>query len=55
MNLVAIAQFFHITCIAIMDYIIASGKQDGLLRLISYHYDMIEINGCSILYLHFML
>ncbi len=55
MNPIAVAQFFHITCIAIMDHLIASGRQDGLLGPISHHYDVVEINSRGMLHLHCML
>ncbi len=55
MNLIAVAQFFHITCIAIMDHLIASSKQDGLQGPISDHYGVVETNGRGMLHLHCML
>ena len=54
-NLVAITQFFYITCIAIMDHLIVSGRQDGFLGPISHHYGIVEINGRNMLHLHCML
>ena len=55
MNPVAVAQFFHITCVAIMDHLMASGRQDGLLGPISHHYGVVETNGRGMLHLHCML
>ena len=55
MNPVAVAQFFHITCIAIIDYLIASGRQNSLLGPISHHNSILETNGHSMLYLHCIL
>lgn len=52
MNLVAIVQFFHI---AIIDHLMASGRQNGLLEPISHHYNLVETNGRGILYLHYIL
>lgn len=53
-NLVVIAQFFHITCIVIINYLIAFGKQDGVLGPICHHYDVVETNGRSTLHLHYI-
>lgn len=55
MNPVVVAQFFHIICATIINHLLASGRQDGLLRLISHHYDVVKTNGRSILHLHCML
>ena len=55
MNTLAIAQFFYITCIAIMDHLMVSGKQESLLRPISHHYGVIETNGYGMLHLHYIL
>ena len=55
MNPIAVAQFFHITCIAIVDHLIASGRQNGLLGPISHHYGIIKINGHGVFHLHYIL
>ena len=49
MNPVIVAQFFHITCVAIMDHLMTSRRQDNLLGPISHHYGVIETNSRSIL------
>ena len=33
----------------------ASGRQNGLLGPISHHYNLVETNGHSMLYLHYIL
>ena len=55
MNPITIAQFFHITCVDIMDHLVASNRQNGLLEPISHHYGIVKINGRSMLHLHCML
>ncbi len=55
MNLVALVQFFDITCVTILDHLIASGRQDSFLRPISHHYSIVEINGHSMFHLYCML
>lgn len=54
-NPTTIAQFFHITDIAIMNYLIAFSRKNDLLRLISHHYAIVEINTYSILHLYYIL
>lgn len=55
MNLVAIAQFFYIICITIMDHVIIFGRQDDLLGPIFYYYGIVETNNSGILQLHCIL
>lgn len=55
MDPIAIALFFYITYIAIIDYLIASDRYDGHLRSIYHHYSIVKINNCNILYLHYIL
>lgn len=55
MNFLAITQFFHITYIAIMDYLLTSERQNNLVRPIFYYYSIIKINGRNMLYLYYML
>lgn len=55
MNFVTVAQFFHITCVVIMDHFIVSIKQDSFLGPISHYYYVVETNGRGILYLHYIL
>ncbi len=55
MNPVAVAQFFHITCVAIINHLIAPNRQNDLLEPISHHYGVVKTNGCGILHLHYML
>lgn len=51
-NPVAVAQFFHILCVTIIDHLLASSRQNGYLGAISYHYGIVETNTHSILHLH---
>lgn len=55
MNLIVVAQFFHITCIAIINHFIAFGRLDDLQGPISYHDDVVERNSCNMLHLHSIL
>ena len=55
MNLVTVTQFFYIICVAMIDHLMASERQDGLLGPISHHYSIVETNGRSILHLYCML
>ena len=55
MNSVAIVQFFHIICVIIMDHLLASGRQNGVLGPIFHHYDVVETNSRNMLHLHYML
>ncbi len=55
MNPITVAQFFHITCITIIDHLIVSGRQDSLLGLIFYHYGIVETNSHGMLHLYCML
>lgn len=52
MNSISITEFFHIICIAIIDYFIISGRENGVLRLISHYYSIRKTNSGSMLYLH---
>ncbi len=54
-NPVAVAQFFYILCVTIIDHLIASGRQNSLLGLISHHYGVVETNGHDMLHLHCMV
>lgn len=54
MNPIAITQFFYITYVVITDHLIISNKHDDFLEPIFYHYDIVKINGCNILHLHYM-
>lgn len=55
MNPVTIVQFFHITCVTIIDHLLASGKQNRLPRPIFHYYGGVGTNGCSVFPLHDML
>ncbi len=55
MNLVAIAQFFYITYITIMNHLIASSRQDSLLGPIFHHYSIVETNSRGMLHMNYML
>lgn len=54
-NFVAIALFFHINCVAIIDYLLAFERQNCLLGPIFHHYGVVEFNGRSMLYLHYIV
>lgn len=54
-NSIVVIQFFHITYINIIDYLIAFKKQDDFLRFIFYYYSIIKINNYGIFYLYYML
>lgn len=55
MNSVAVAQFFYITCVAIIDHLLTSEKQNGLLGQIFHHYSIVKTNSRNIPHLHCML
>lgn len=46
-NPIVVAQFFCITYITIIDYLLIFKKQNNLLKLIFHYYDIVEINGHS--------
>lgn len=53
---VAIAKFFHIIYKAVLLFLFISRSCNrSLLRLILTYIDIIKINGCSILYLHYLV
>lgn len=54
-NTIVIVQFFHITCIAIMDHLIAFGRQNSYLEPIFHHYSVLETNDYGIFYLYYIL
>lgn len=56
MNLVAIAQFFHVTYIGIFKYLlVAESIENELVKLISTYYRMVERNSQGILYLYCLM
>ena len=54
-NPIAVAKFFHIIYVAIINHLIVSDRQDGLLGSISHYYGVVEINGRGMLHLQFIL
>ena len=55
-NPVTIAKFFHIICNAIFIFLFDAGqKEGGFLRPILNYFGIIEINGCGILHLYYLV
>lgn len=55
MNLITVSQFFYITGITIINYLLVFGKQDSFLGSIFHYYSVMVTNGRSMLYLHYIL
>lgn len=53
-NLGAIAKYFYIICIIIIDHLIVFGKLNGFVKPIFYCYNVMEINELSILHLRYI-
>ncbi|CRG92819.1 hypothetical protein PISL3812_09888 [Talaromyces islandicus] len=52
-NPVAVAEFFHHTCDAVLDGLLASGRGGtGILGDVSNHYGVVDTNGRGMLHLH---
>lgn len=55
MNPIAITQFFHIICIAIINHLLVFKKQNSFLKRICDYYSNVETNSRNIFYLHYIL
>jgi hypothetical protein len=55
-NPVAVAQFFHYTCKAILDNLLATGSgETGILGDLSNYFGVVETNGRGMLHLHTLI
>lgn len=55
-NLVTITQFFKAKYTSIFKYfLVARFTKNNLLRSIFIHFDIVEVNGKEILYLHYFM
>lgn len=56
MNPVVVARFFHKTCNAIFNHLLAANiKEDGLFGPILTYFDAVKTNGWGILHLHYLI